>query len=58
MIMLLSAVRIFLCTRATTCAKASTVLPGSFRSASAGPLDRPSLSLPQPPQGSAEDLLL
>ena len=59
MIMLPSAVRIFLCTRPTDLRKSFDGLtglgPGVLRP---GPVDRPSLPLPQPPQGSDQDPLL
>ena len=59
MIMLPSAVRIFLCTRPTDLRKSFDGLTGLVQECfGQDPLDRPSLPLPQPPQGSDQDPLL
>ena len=59
MILLPSAVRIFLCTRSTDLRKSFDGLSGAGSGMlRPGPLDRPSLPLPQPPQGSDQDPLL
>ena len=59
MIMLPSAVRVFLCTRSTDLRKSFDGLSGLVQECfEPGPLDRPSLPLPQPSQRSDQDPLL